>query len=336
MKVLPLDKLREALIILATDAEVYVPLFRDNISGYFQWADNPSDELALDLLNTYLSPKNVVIPQTEPLYKFKTGKLDVEITEVKTQEGARVIFGIKACDLKALEDLDMAFLTMGFEDEYYKARRQDLTIIARACYKPGPACFCEGMGADRLNPAADVLIHDLGSQNYAWEAKTPRGEELTAKIAALLEERDVTLPQVEPQVRKVDITGVSEKLADMFEHPVWDDLSSRCMNCGVCTYVCPSCYCFDMQVTTRGEAGNRFRCWDSCMYREYTMMAGGHNPRDYRKERYRNRFLHKLQFFNERYGANLCTGCGRCVILCPNGVNIIEVIEKIKEVKLDA
>lgn len=336
MKVLPSDKIREALNILAGEAEVYAPLVHGDVSGYFKWADNPAEELALDILNTYMSPKNIVMPQTEKMYDFEAPGKEAQVIKVVNAEGPRVIFGIKGCDLQALHALDLAFLTKGYEDDFYKARRKDLTVIARACYQPGPACFCESMGVDRLNPEADVVIHDLGQQDFAWEAKTPKGEEITNKLQGLLVERDARLPQAAELQRKVDITGLSEKLAGMFEDPVWDELSSRCMNCGVCTYVCPTCYCFDMQVNTRGEAGNRFRCWDSCMYREYTQMAGGHNPREYKKERFRNRFLHKLQFFNERYGANLCIGCGRCVIMCPNGVNILEVINKIKEVQVDA
>lgn len=336
MKVLPSDKIREALNILAGEAKVYAPMVQGDASGYFQWSDNPVGELLLDTLNTYMSPKNIVMPQTEDMYKFVAQGKDAQVTEVVYAGGPRIIFGIRSCDLQALHDLDLVFLTKGYEDEFYKARRQDLAVIARACYQPGPACFCESMGVDRLNPQADVVMHDLGQQDFAWEPKTPKGEEITAKLQGILVEKDVTLPQAAEMKTKVDITGLSEKLAGMFEDPAWDELASRCMNCGVCTYVCPSCYCFDIQVTTRGDAGGRFRCWDSCMYKEYTQMAGGHNPREFKKERFRQRFLHKLQYFNERYNANLCIGCGRCVIMCPNSVNILEVITKLKEVRLDA
>ncbi|NLW63466.1 MAG: 4Fe-4S binding protein [Syntrophomonadaceae bacterium] len=336
MKVLPSDKIKEALNILAREAKVYAPMVQGDVSGYFRWTDNPIGELALDILNTYMSPKNIVMPQTEEMYKFLAPGKEAQVTDIAIAEGPRVIFGIRSCDLQALHALDLVFLTKGYEDEFYKARRQELAVIARACYQPGPACFCESMGVDRLNPQADVVMHDLGRQDFAWEPKTPKGEDITAKLQGVLVEKDVTLPQAAEMQTKVDITGLSEKLAGMFEHPIWDELSSRCMNCGVCTYVCPTCYCFDIQVTTRGEAGSRFRCWDSCMYKEYTQMAGGHNPREYKKERFRQRFLHKLQYFNERYNANLCIGCGRCVIMCPNGVNVLEVINKLKEVPLDA
>ncbi|MCX5780977.1 MAG: 4Fe-4S dicluster domain-containing protein, partial [Firmicutes bacterium] len=104
----------------------------------------------------------------------------------------------------------------------------------------------------------------------------------------------------------------------------------------ICTYSCPTCYCFDIQVKNWGEEGYRFRCYDSCMYKEYSLMAGGHNPREASVERFRNRFLHKLQFFNERYGTPLCTGCGRCIVVCPAGISIVSIINEIKEAELGA
>ena len=125
------------------------------------------------------------------------------------------------------------------------------------------------------------------------------------------------------------------RLSGLFDHPVWDELSSRCINCGICTYVCPSCHCFDIQVENRGQSGSRFRCWDSCMYQEYNLMAGGHNPRANKRDRFRNRFLDKLEFFPERYGSFGCSGCGRCVALCPNGISIVSIINRLGEVNAD-
>lgn len=335
MKVLPAKKIEEALNVLAKEAEVFAPIARGQVNGYFQWLDDPDDELAFEVINTFLSPKNIVIPQTEKMYAFKTAGLDIDIKQVEEQVKERIIFGIKACDLKGLEALDMVFLTRGFVDEFYKLRREKTIIIARACYQPGEACFCESMGVNRLNPAADVIIHDIGRQDFAWEPLTEKGEGVTARLQHLLEEQEVTLPEVKPLKRQVDIEGLGEKLKGLFENQIWEELSSRCMTCGVCTNVCPTCYCFDIQAEVWGEEGYRFRCWDSCMYKEYTQMAGGHNPRENKRERFRNRFLHKLQFFEERYGTSLCTGCGRCVVMCPNFVNILEIIRKVKEVEVN-
>ncbi|MGE5416213.1 MAG: 4Fe-4S dicluster domain-containing protein [Acidobacteriota bacterium] len=335
MKVLPVSKIEEALNILSKDAEVYAPIWRGQMSGYYKWIDDADDQLVMEAVNTYLSPKNIVIPQTEKMYSFNAPGNEATVTEVADQSAERILFGVKPCDIKAIDALDMVFLTKGFVDDFYKIKRDKTTIISRVCYQPGAACFCESMGVDRMNPNADVFIHDIGNQNYAWEAKTPKGEAVTAKIAGLFEEKDAAMPKFLEMKRTVNVEGLAEKLKASFEHEAWESLSSRCMTCGVCSNVCPSCYCFDIQVRVWGDEGYRFRCWDSCMYREYSQMAGGHNPRDAKKERFRNRFLHKLEFFNERYGTALCTGCGRCVAMCPNMVNIVEVIKAFEGVQVD-
>lgn len=332
MKVLPYKKVEEALDILSKEMEVFAPIARGPSSGYFLWGAEPeSDDLMLDVLNTYLTPKNVLLPQTEKMYNFSAYGQAAKITDVASQLKDRVVFGIRSCDLKALDALDMVFLTKGFVDEFYQVRRDKTTIVANACYFPGSKCFCESMGVDRLDPpSADVILRDPQSKGYIWEVKTEKGQQLTDKIAHLLTEEDVQPLNTNPQRLKVDVEAVPALLKDSFEAPFWDDLAERCLNCGICTTSCPSCYCFDIQATVWGEEGYRFRCWDSCMYKEYSLMAGGHNPREQKKERFRNRFLHKFEFFNERYGTALCTGCGRCAVMCPVQVNILEVINMAK------
>ena len=126
---------------------------------------------------------------------------------------------------------------------------------------------------------------------------------------------------------------LSTKLKGMFEHPIWDEVSKPCMGCGTCTYVCPTCYCFDIGSDNHGAEGTKFRCWDSCMFSDYARMAGGHDPRPSKKERVRNRYMHKLSYFNERYGTTLCVGCGRCVSKCPSGMDITDFINKVQEVQ---
>ncbi|MDD2586089.1 MAG: 4Fe-4S dicluster domain-containing protein [Syntrophomonadaceae bacterium] len=338
MKILSKTRLENVFNKLNETAEVFVPMQRGEQSGFYPWQTFAagSDKLWLEALNVYLPPKNVVFPQTERMYNIKQEGQDVKIDETYEDSKSRVIFGARACDVKGITCMDDVFLTRGYEDSFYKARRQATTIIANACYAPGIACFCSAMGVKYVDPeGADIIIRDIGD-GYVWETITEKGEMLTARIADLLEEREVTLPEPKPFQQDVNYDGVAEKLKGMFEHPLWDKLSQTCQNCGICTYVCPSCYCFDIQVKMYGNEGYRFRCWDSCMYEEYTREAGGGNPRPASKERFRNRFLHKLEFFKERYGHPLCTGCGRCTVVCPAGISIVKIIDAVKEADTDA
>ena len=334
MRVIDKNRLSEVFDRLSRDAALFVPLQRHEQSGYYDWKDfnEEADQLQLEALNTYLSPKEVIFPQTERMYSFHNQGSEVEVLASFEDAQPRIIFGLRACDLAAITCLDSVFLTLGYEDSFYRARRDNVTLVARACYQPGPYCFCSSMGVDPVAaPGADVLIHDCG-EVYAWESQTSQGEALTNQIADLLEEKEVTLPALQPFTRIAPYSGVAAKLKNMFDHPLWEELSPTCQNCGICTYLCPSCYCFDIQVKNFGEEGYRFRCYDSCMYGEYSLMAGGHNPRPTGRERFRNRFLHKLEFFSERYGKPLCTGCGRCIVACPAGIDITEIISKIQEV----
>ena len=333
MKILKKNQIEEALNRMADQAEVFVPLQRETQTGFYPWKsyDNTTDTLVLDELNVSLPPKQVVFPQTDKMYSFKQNGVEIDIDKVYEEIEPQVVFGIRACDLQGIACLDLVFLTKGYEDNFYKARRDNLTIVAQACYKPGKACFCSSMGVDPVHPQADVIISDLGDEGYAWEDKTEKGQALTEKIANLLEEKEAKLPEPQDFTLKVEYDGVAEKLKEMFEHPIWEQLSEPCQTCGICTYLCPTCHCFDIQVKTWGDEGYRFRCYDSCMYEEYTREAGGGNPRGKVSERFRNRFLHKLEFFQERYGTPLCTGCGRCIIACPTGISIVQLIEKIKE-----
>jgi sulfhydrogenase subunit beta (sulfur reductase) len=337
MKILSKDKVERVLDKLAESAEVFVPLSRANSSGFYSWKTrNPEKEqLMLETLNVYLSPKNVGFPQTEKMYSIIQSGTEAQIKETFEDSSPRIIFGLRACDARAIRCLDDVFLTRGDEDSFYKARRDNMVLIGQACYEPGPNCFCQAMGVDPLEPEVDIVIRDCGDKGYIWETKTPKGEELTTSISNLLEEKELKAPEAKAFQTQVDYEGVAEKLKGMFEHPIWEDLSSNCQNCGICTYVCPSCHCFDIQVKSWGEEGYRFRCWDSCMYGEYTAEAGGGNPRPTTKERFRNRFLHKLEFFSERYGYPLCTGCGRCIVACPTGINIVNIINEVKEASVD-
>lgn len=329
MKTLAKNKLNEAIEILAKDAKVLVPMKVDGVSKFAPWGS--AGALDFEAVNTLLPPKDVLFPNTEKMYSYKIANQEVTDLTVHNEAENHVLFGLRPCDMQSIKCMDDVFLTKTYVDEFYKKKREKMVTVCIGCAQTAPTCFCDSMGlTPGKHESADVQMYDLGD-SYGVEAQTDAGQEMVAKWQGLLGEGEVTVPMTECTL-KVDMTDVPQKLSKMFESSMWQDISRKCIGCGTCTYVCPTCYCFDIDVKNGGNEGYRFRCWDSCMFSEYTRMAGGHNPRPSKSERIRNRFLHKLEFFNERYGKNLCVGCGRCVAKCPVNVDITLFIDKLKEV----
>lgn len=332
MKTLAKNKVKEAIDIAARDAKVLVPMEVNGICKFAPWGTEGT--LDLEAVNTLLPPKDILFPNTEKMYSYTM--CNQEVTDLKVHEDAenQVIFGIRPCDMQSINCLDDVFLTKTFVDEFYRKKREKFVAVCIGCTKVAPTCFCDSMG---INPAknegADVMLYDLGNA-YGVEAQTDNGKALVEKWQGILSEGSGQAPEVSCTL-KVDMNGVPEKLAKMFEHPIWKEVSQKCIGCGTCTYLCPTCYCFDIDVRNDGNEGYRFRCWDSCMFSEYTRMAGGHNPRPSKTERVRNRYMHKLQYFSERYGKNLCVGCGRCLAKCPVDMDITLFIDKVKEVAVN-
>jgi ferredoxin len=177
----------------------------------------------------------------------------------------------------------------------------------------------------------------LAEGSLLLEALTDKGRALFEKAGALLEESDHG--PVERDIKTADfglnLEGLPADLKNRFEDPAWDKLYKSCLSCGVCTYVCPTCYCFDVEDYGHDAEGERFRCWDSCMFGHFTQMAGGHNPRAGRKERVRQRFMHKLQYYPEVYQEIACVGCGRCLRSCPVNLDIVQAIKALGGEKVE-
>ena len=328
-KMVTADKLPALWSHLAGHGKLFLPVREGQVVLFKEWAEG--FEVALDAPTSAVSPKDLFFPREETYMRYRCSGQAMELAAGEELEPA-IAFGVHPCDLKAIEMLDRVYLNQEPVDELYRERRDKTTVVALACVAPDPFCFCGVFGIDPVNaPGADLMAGlDPRSGNLMLEAQTPKGEAFLKSTASLLV--DANGQSYEPAAVKtadfgLDLEGFSESLKGRFEDPAWDKLYKSCLGCGVCTYVCPTCYCFDVEDYGHEMAGERFRCWDSCMYGHFTQMAGGHNPRPGRKERVRQRFLHKLQYYPETYGEIACVGCGRCLRGCPVNLDIVQAIK---------
>ena len=234
--------------------------------------------------------------------------------------------------------LDRVFLSEPV-DTYYKNRRDHGIIISMACNRPAETCFCGTFGIDAASPAGDVVCYKTEDALYL-EAKTEKGETVLAAVAAITEDTDTVAADAQKaliteRLAKLPLKDLSAsdfgdgKTNEFFNAPEWRELSETCLGCGTCTFVCPTCQCYDIKDFNTGHGVKRFRCWDSCMYSDFTRMAHG-NSRNSQLERFRQRFMHKLVYYpTNNEGLFSCVGCGRCISKCPINMNIVKVMKKL-------
>ncbi len=336
MRKCSLDKIDAVFGEIAKTASLYLPAAdKDGSAAYKKWESGVEWS---DALNTVRSPKDFFFPQMEDLMEFKTEGKNIEVVDTRSETEDFVVFGVRACDVKSFEILDRVFLSEP-RDSYYASRREKGVIVSCACTKPAETCFCKTFGISPEEPCGDVSTWKTESEIF-FKANSPKGEAFLEKIAAFTEECDET--KVNEQKEK--ISKVMDKLPlknlktdafgggktdELFGDPAWAELSESCLGCGTCTFVCPTCQCYDIKDFNTGKGVIRFRCWDSCMYSEFTRMAHGNN-RLSQKERFRQRFMHKLVYYPENNdGVFSCVGCGRCLSKCPISMNIVKVMKKI-------
>ncbi|MBQ8406116.1 MAG: 4Fe-4S dicluster domain-containing protein [Clostridia bacterium] len=334
------ERLNELYAKIAETQGLFLPIKKAGEVNYAVWGEGK--EVSLETLKTVKSPKNAFFPQTENMMKFKTENKNLEVIDVRrnyVEEGKTfVMFGVKACDYKGIEVLDKVFLAEPV-DTYYQARREAMTIVTLACSKPEESCFCKAFGIDATAPQGDVTTW-LDDEYLYWPANTEKGEALTALVKDLLSDSDTAAVEAQKAatnaiIDKLPFSNLNlgrftpENLNELFNDPKWEELSEACLGCGTCTFVCPTCQCFDIRDFKTNEGVLRYRCWDSCMYSDFTLMAHG-NSRTTQMQRFRQRFMHKLVYYpSQNDGLYSCVGCGRCVNKCPQNLNIVKVIKEL-------
>jgi ferredoxin len=331
-----LDKIQNLFAEISKSAKLYLPVDKaDGSASFGEWSEGVEWSNAL---NTTKSPKDFFFPQTEDLMRFKVEGKNIEVLDTRNECEDFVVFGVRACDVKSFDVLDNVFLTDPV-DSFYAMKRKHGIIVSVACTRPSETCFCQTFGINAAEPAGDVSVWKAEDAIYL-KANTEKGSVLVEKLAAVLEE--CTDDAVNEQKAKIsaimnklplkDLTTEAfggGKTQELFNDPAWDELSQSCLGCGTCTFVCPTCQCYDIKDFNTGNGVIRYRCWDSCMYSDFTKMAHGNN-RLTQKERFRQRFMHKLVYYPENNGGLFsCVGCGRCLAKCPISMNIVKVMKKI-------
>ena len=321
---------------VAKNTMLFLPV--DNKDGKAEYKKWQEGYVLSEKLNTVKSPKEFFFPQTENLMEFKTSGKNIEVIDTRTAKEDFVVFGVRACDAKAFEILDKVFLTEP-RDSYYASAREHGTIVTLACNKPSETCFCSAFGIDPANPMGDVSAWKTEKEIF-FKANTEKGEKFIETIKNITEDACETEVNEEKEkiakvMKKLPLANLSTekfgggKTKELFDAPEWAELSSTCLGCGTCTFVCPTCQCYDIKDFNTGKGVIRFRCWDSCMYSNFTLMAHGNN-RNSQKERFRQRFMHKLVYFPENNDGTFgCVGCGRCLSRCPISMNIVKVMKKL-------
>jgi sulfhydrogenase subunit beta (sulfur reductase) len=321
--------------------QVFAPVLRDEILCLEPVES--ADEITLEFTNSRQAPKEIFFPRSEVLFSYREGK----VIPVELSEERRVVFAMRPCDARSAVLLDNVFDAdadeapvggASYQDPYYMNRRRNTVLMGLACNQPMSTCFCTSVGGGPFSTdGLDLLWTDLGDR-YLVEAITERGEALIAHSPHMREARSEDIDQkaeiaarAERAVSGPDVQGVKEKLDRMYDSAFWQDVHLKCLGCGACTYLCPTCHCFDIVDEGDRDQGRRVRNWDTCQFSLFTLHASGHNPRPSGKERMRQRTMHKFNYFVENFDAIACVGCGRCVRECPVNLDIRAVLNGIKE-----
>ncbi len=294
-----------------------------------------SDEIILEGLIPAQSLKEAIFPPTEALFGWKISKSLVSIQERPEFFEETVVIGASPCDAASLEIVDHV-MGWGCRDELWFGRRAATTILAVACTQCDDACFCAAMGlSPESTRGADWFLTPT-SGGFNIEVLTTKGIQLLQRQESRLTEPMADSESNSDRCSKVqenltiELEKIQHWLERSFKDSIWKEMALRCHGCGTCTYVCPTCHCFDIADEPEGtDQGSRRRNWDTCQTGRFTLQASGHNPRRDQTARFRQRITHKFSTYPLRFGEVLCTGCGRCIRSCAAGVDLISILRDI-------
>ena len=273
------------------------------------------------------SPKPAWFPRTEPVLKFKRQDREWTMEDPPMDFPQVVVFGARPYDAAAPQILAPLF-GWDFHDPFFERRLKQMAFVTLACREPADAaCFCTSVGVDPAGEnSSDVVLTELADGSFAAEANTETGRKLVARLNPSSE--PVDLKAIREGIRqkvpvRFNAQAAAEGLRRRFSDPLWERAARSCLGCGTCAYVCPTCHCFDLQDEVHGRTGVRQKNWDACAFPLFTLHTSGHNPRPDQPSRWRQRLSHKFNYYPGKFGRTLCTGCGRCIRLCPAGMDLL-------------
>lgn len=297
------------------------------------------DDLALDYTQTILPPKKAIFPQREELFTFDLAEKDMQET---INAEPTILLGVHTCDLHAIKLLDTVY-SGGYADQHYMARREQTVIVSLECLTPCTEhSFCKSMGTASVTEGSDLHLTEMGDY-YAVDVNTDKGAALLEGVEAVSDATDEDYTHINqvlsekwprfPYKLDSDVTELANLLSLSYDSDVWDELAERCLSCGSCTAVCPTCYCFNVkdEVDFTLQAGTRVREWDHCPLLEFSIVAGGHNFRERTAARQRHRFFRKGKYQMEAHGLVGCVGCGRCAQACLVNISMVETFNELAD-----
>lgn len=342
MLVFNVNDLQKLLNKWSEEYEVYAPIKQKGDVMLLPYDENG---FTMDYIRTTMPVKEYLFEQKENLYNWQKNENEIKIVEFDALSiNPRILFGVRACDAYGITYLDRFYIEE-FRDHNYASRREKTFIVVVNCTEPGTNCFCSSTGVGPFaQKGYDLMLTPIGDK-YIVEVGSEKGSMLVSSAEGLFgsagdegyKEKEVLLSIVKDKfISRINLDNIATVMEDTYDDEIWKEISGQCMGCTGCTSVCPTCTCFNIveEESCYGEKC-RVRYWDSCQSDSFTRNAGGHNPRN-EVSRVRYRVYDKFKYIEERFKMKGCTGCGRCIDVCPAGIDVIEVLSKLKQkYKLD-
>jgi len=311
---------------------IFAPVKKGTIIGFDEISS--LQEMTNDYIVTKQSAKSVAFPKAEKLLSFQSTKEGVMMKDKDFNAIPEVVLiGARPCDAAGFNSLNAIF-NWDTQDALYTTRFSRTTIIGISCSKSDAKCFCTSVnGNPGSTEGSDILLTLIDNGNYLAEIVTEKGTALASKYASLFE----AAPEVDKEKYLAnvpvafDVDAVLKGIVSSFDNPLWVEQSLRCISCGACAFVCPTCACFDIQDITIGAEHSRKRSWDSCGFSLFTIHTSGHNPREVQSQRWRQRVMHKFAYMPDRQQIVGCVGCGRCSRACSVDMNLKEHLINLAE-----